>query len=44
MLMKSQEEGFGTHHFLQGGTTAKGAGEQREAVDERGEEVGGQRR
>lgn len=34
----------GTHHLLQGGAAAKGAGQQREAVDEGGEEVGGQRR
>lgn len=33
-----------THHLLQGGAASEGAGEQREAVDEGGEEVAGQRR
>lgn len=33
-----------THHLLQGGAASKGAGEQREAVDEGGEQVAGQRR
>lgn len=32
------------HHLLQGGAAAERAGEQREAVDEGGEEVRGQRR
>lgn len=35
-------EGGVTHHLLQGGAAAKRAGEQREAVDEGGEEVSGQ--
>lgn len=37
-------EGVATHHLLQGGAAAKRAGEEREAVDEGGEEVSGQRR
>ena len=36
--------GCRTHHLLQGGAASEGAGEQREAVDEGGEEVARQRR